>query len=54
MNTTTVSQHSDGFILTLLKTEPRIDSRLLAKSLRNKHKTAMFALSAATLGLEAV
>ena len=31
----------DAFTLTTVKAEPRIDSRLLAKSLRNKHKAAM-------------
>lgn len=31
----------EAFTLTTVKAEPRIDSRLLAKSLRNKHKAAM-------------
>ena len=32
---------TDAFTLTTVKAEPRIDSRLLAKSLRNKHKAVM-------------
>ena len=32
---------TEPFTLTIVKAEPRIDSRLLAKSLRNKHKAAM-------------
>ena len=38
MNTTPAT---DAFTLTTVKAEPRIDSRLLAKSLRNKHKAVM-------------
>ena len=38
MNTTPTT---DAFTLTTVKAEPRIDSRLLAKSLRNKHKAVM-------------
>ena len=38
MNTTPTT---DAFTLTTIKAEPRIDSRLLAKSLRNKHKAVM-------------
>ena len=32
---------AEAFTLAIVKAEPRIDSRLLAKSLRNKHKAAM-------------
>lgn len=41
MNTTPTTPTIDTFTLTTVKAEPRIDSRLLAKSLRNKHKAVM-------------